>query len=146
MNGEQVVFAIFASQGQAESAVDELLANGFTAGSISVLCPKNKGTRELAIRKSTHIPYGTDHGRYANVPLNGTLGFTDPGEGPLLGALHDALIDLGVPAKWCDGRVVHGKHLLSVLCGTQDEVSRAGGILKLKGASDIACGAPSATY
>ena len=74
MNPENSVFAIYPEENQIEAAVDELMGNGFPKEHISVLCPKNKDTREFATRKGTHTPRGTDKGPYANIPLNGTLG------------------------------------------------------------------------
>jgi hypothetical protein len=145
MNADNSVFAIY-SETQVEDAVNELVANNFAKERISVLCPRNEATREFAARKGTHTPIGTDKGRYANVPLAGTLGILHPAEGPLLGALHDALIDMGVPECWCDRRVVHGKFLLSVLCHGTDEFFRAVGILRFKSAIDISWAVPAEKY
>jgi hypothetical protein len=142
MNPESKVFAIYGEQLYVEDAVKELVANGFAKKSVSALFPKNKDTREFAERKGTHPPKGTKEGPYAEIPLDGTLGFLHPVEGPLQGALHDALIEMGVPSNWCDRRVVHGKFLISVRCKSRDEFFRAAGILKFTGASDISWTSP----
>lgn len=146
MSADNAVFAIYPEENLADGAVDELVTNGFSGEQISVLCPKNEATREFAARKGTHTPIGTDKGPYANIPLAGTLGILHPGEGPLLGALHDALIDMGVPECWCDRRVVHGKFLVSVLCHGPDEFFRAVGILKFTNAVDICWAVPREKY
>ncbi|MGC2739802.1 MAG: hypothetical protein WA274_18065 [Candidatus Acidiferrales bacterium] len=95
MNAENPVFAIYSRETQIEDAVDELVVSGFATDQIAVLYPKNKDTREFAARKGTRPPKGTDKGRYADIPLDGALGLLHPVVGPLLGALHDALIEMG---------------------------------------------------
>jgi hypothetical protein len=146
MERQMAVYAIYPTSKAAEQAADELLANGCAKEDISVLCPKNKNTRDFAAKKGTHAPKGTDHGRYADVPLNGTLGFLKPGEGPLLGALHDALIDMSVPEDWCHHRVVHGKFLISVLTRTHEELLRTLGIFMFTGANDVSWSIPRRKY
>jgi len=132
------VFGIYATAQQAELAVDQLLQSGFNSWNISVLLPDNRTTREFAQKKSTKPPEGTDHGKTASVPLDGTLGFADPGEGPVGGALSGALAGMGVPAEWCDRRVVHGKVLLSAECDTAEQAARISEILKNAGAEEVA--------
>lgn len=134
---DETVFAIFRKEAQAEAAVDELVASGFPREYMAVLCPKNQDTREFAKRKGTRVAKGIDKGPYANIPLDGTLGVRHPEQGPLPGALHEALVDMGVPPVWCDLRVVGGKFLISVQCRSRDEFFRATGILKFTGACDI---------
>jgi hypothetical protein len=146
MNLENSVFAIYPKKHQIDAAVTELLANGFARERICVLCPRNEETADFAARKGTHAPKGTDKGPYADIPLAGTLGFAHPSEGPQLGALHDALIDMGVPSEWCDRRVVHGKFLVSVLCHGRDELFRALGILQFTGALDSSWAEPEQKY
>jgi hypothetical protein len=130
-------FAIYSKEDAIRLVVDELLASGFAKSTISVLHPDNDKTREFAEKKGTHPPKGTDQGRYANVPLAGTWGIRDPGEGPLQGALHDALIEMGVPSDWCDRRVVHGKHLISVVCDNREEIYKTLGLFQYTGACDV---------
>jgi hypothetical protein len=144
MDTERKVFAIYSEELYVEDAVNELCGDGFTKEAVSVLFPENKETREFAERKGTHPPKGTKEGRYADIPLDGKLGFLNWAEGPLQGALHDALIEMGVPSEWCDRRVVHGKFLISVRCKTRDEFFRAVGILKFSGAFDISWTRPPA--
>jgi hypothetical protein len=136
MDKDTKVFAIYNKAADVEHATDELLANGFAGESISVLHPKNADTKEFAERKHTLAPEGTAQGPYSDLPLNGTLGLLDP-YGPQEGALHDALIQMGVPSDWCDRRVVHGKHLISVRCDNKDQFFRAMGLLNFTGASDM---------
>jgi hypothetical protein len=136
MESKQSAFAIYTVDTQVQDATDTLIANGFGKQDVLVLCPKNKDTREFARRNGTHAPWGTDEGQYANIPLKGTWGILKPGRGPQMGALHDALIDMGVPEEWCDRRVVQGKFLIAVRCMNRDELIRALGILKLTGACD----------
>ncbi len=45
---------------------------------------------------------------------------------------------MGVPAEWCDRRVVHGKVLLSAECDTAEQAARISEILKNAGAEDVA--------
>ena|SRR5215471_6308549 len=146
MNPENSAFAIYAKEHEVDAAVDELLANGFAGERISVLCPRNEETRDFAARKSTRPPKGTDKGPYADIPLAGTLGFLHPGKGPLLGALHHALIEMGVPQEWCNQRLVHGKSLISVLCHGRHELFRALGILKFTGSLDNSWAVPAQRY
>jgi hypothetical protein len=80
MNAVNSLFAIYSEETQAEDTVDELVANDFAKKCISVLCPRNEATREFAARKDTHTPIGTDKGRYANIPLGGTLEFSVQGK------------------------------------------------------------------
>ena len=131
------VFGIFPSSQKAELAVDQLLQSGFKGWNISVLHPDNQSTREFAQKKGTRPPEGTTHGKTASVPLDGTLGFLDPGEGPVGGALSGALAAMGVPAEWSDRRVVHGKVLLSAECKSAEQAARTSEILKNTGAEDV---------
>jgi|ERR1700730_3569400 len=131
------VFGIYATKELVEKAVDALVDNGFGSTSIFVLHPKNEDTRNFAHRKRTQIPAGIDAGPAADLPLAGTGGFLDIGNEPRQGALTVALRDMGVPADWCDNRVVEGKLLISVKCDTWDAFFRAIGILRFTSASDI---------
>jgi hypothetical protein len=137
MANENTVFGIYPTVTAVEEAVDELTENGFASGSIFVLHPKNQSTIEFAHRKHTQPPAGTGDGPTADLPLDGTLGFWDVAHGPRQGALHGALVDMGVPREWCDGRVIKGKLLISIKCNTSEEFFRATGILKFTEATDI---------
>jgi len=59
------------------------------------------------------------------------------GEGPIEGALSEALAVMGVPATWSDGRVVHGKVLLSAECAGAAQAQLTSDILMNTGAEDV---------
>jgi hypothetical protein len=131
------VFGIYDTVELVEKAVDTLAGNGFPCESIFVLHPKNEDTRAFARRKKTQVPSGIDAGPAVDLPLAGTGGFLDMANEPRQGALPTALRDMGVPADWSDNRVVEGKLLISIKCGTWEELFRAIGILRFTSASDI---------
>src|SRR5450755_3523631 len=155
------VFGIYKNSGQAESAVDRIVAAGFSHNDISVLLPDIKTSREFAHEKNTKAPEGTTTGGV----IGGTLGLLAgigvlaiPGLGPFIaagpimaslaglgvggavGGLIGALVGMGIPeyeAKRYEGRVKGGGILLSVHCDTANEISRAKDLLKASGAEDI---------
>jgi len=160
------VFGIYKTRGQAEVAVDRILAAGFSNNDISVLLPDNSSTKEFAHEKNTKAPEGATTGVAAGGAVGGTLGLLAgigalaiPGVGPLIaagpimaalagvgvggvvGGLIGALVGMGIPeyeAKRYEGRIKDGGILLSVHCDTSDEISRAKDLLKATGAEDIA--------
>jgi hypothetical protein len=160
------VFGIYKTRGQAEMAVDRVLAAGFSNNDISVLLPDSSSTKEFAHEKNTKAPEGATTGVAAGGAVGGTLGLLAgigalaiPGVGPLIaagpimgalagvgvggvvGGLIGALVGLGIPeyeAKRYEGRIKDGGILLSVHCDTSDEISRAKDLLKATGAEDIA--------
>ncbi len=160
------VFGIYATPSTAESAVDHLLAKGFTNAAISVLLPDDESTRAFAHEKNTKAPEGTTTGVATGGAVGGTLGLLAgigalaiPGVGPLIaagpimgalaglglggtvGGVVGALVGMGIPeyeAKRFEGAVKGGGTLLSVHCDTSDEVSRAKQALTETGAKDIA--------
>jgi hypothetical protein len=160
------VFGIYKTRGQAEMAVDRILAAGFSNNDISVLLPDNSSTKEFAHEKNTKAPEGATTGVAAGGAVGGTLGLLAgigalaiPGVGPLIaagpimgalagvgvggvvGGLIGALVGMGIPeyeAKRYEGRIKDGGILLSVHCDTSDEISRAKDLLKATGAEDIA--------
>lgn len=141
------VFGLYATEELAEQAVDELVdGGGFSRDSITVLFPMNSQSRAFAGRKGTRCPSGTAEGETANLPLDGTWGFSDPGAGPRQGALPKALASMGVPPEWCHGRVKKGNVLVSVECEHYEEVIRATGILVLRDAEDISWSVPAPYY
>jgi hypothetical protein len=159
-------FAIFSTRAAAESAVDRLVAAGFSNQDVSVLMADNDTAREFATEKNTKAPEGTTTGVGVGGVVGGTLGLLAgigalaiPGVGPLIaagpimgalaglgvggavGGLVGALIGLGIPeyeAKRYEGRVKDGGILVSVHCDTSDEISRAKDVLKQAGGEDIA--------
>jgi len=166
------VFGIYPSAGQAERAVDTIIAAGFPSADISVLLADSETTRDFAHTKETKAPEGTTAGVTAGGVIGGTLGvlagigaLAIPGVGPLiaagpimaglaglgvggaLGGLVGALVGMGIPeyeAKRYEGRVKDGGTLLSVHCDTAEQVSRAKDLLRGTGASDIAATGESA--
>jgi hypothetical protein len=160
------VFGIYPSTTAAESAVDRLVAGGFSTEDVSVLMSDVDSTKEFAHEKATKAPEGTAVGVTTGGVVGGTLGLLAgigalaiPGVGPLIaagpimgalagfgvggavGGLVGALVGMGIPeyeAKRYEGRVKDGGVLLSVHCDTSQEITRAKDILKETGADDIA--------
>jgi hypothetical protein len=166
MSGKNTaVFGIYPHHTSVERAVDALKAAGFSNNDISVLFPKNEGTRDFAHEKNTKAPEGASTGAGTGAVLGGGLGWlvgigalAIPGLGPFIaagpimaalagagvggavGGLTGALIGMGIPeyeAKRYEGRVKDGGILLSVHSDTSDEVKRAKAILERTGAQDI---------
>lgn len=159
------VFGIYKTTRQAESAVEALIAAGFSNQDISVLFPDKQTTKEFAHEKNTKAPEGTTTGVVSGGAIGGTLGLlagigalATPGlgpfiaAGPIMGALAGmgaggaiggvvgALVGMGMPeyeAKRYEGRVKDGGVLLSVHCETSEEIDRAKEILKRTGAEDV---------
>ena len=160
------VFGIYATVGQAERAVDALVADNFSNSDVSVLMPDSQSTKDFAHEKNTKAPEGTTTGVAAGGTIGGTLGLLAgigalaiPGVGPFIaagpimgalagagvggavGGLVGALVGMGIPeyeAKRYEGRVKDGGVLLSVHCDTSAEIARAKDVLKRTGAEDIA--------
>ena len=159
-------FAIFPSRTEAELAVNELTAAGFSSQDVSVLMADKSGTRDFATEKNTKAPEGTTTGAGVGGAVGGTLGLLAgigaiaiPGVGPLIaagpimatlaglgvggavGGVVGALIGMGIPeyeAKRYAGRLKDGGILLSVHCDSSEEVSRAKDILKRLGGDEVA--------
>ena len=159
-------FAIFPSRTEAETAVNELTAAGFSSQDVSVLMADRSGTRDFAAEKNTKAPEGTTAGAGVGGTIGGTIGLLAgigaiaiPGVGPLIaagplmatlagvgvggavGGVVGALIGMGIPeyeAKRYEGRVKDGGILVSVHCDTSEEVSRAKDVLKSAGGDDVA--------
>jgi hypothetical protein len=160
------VFGIYSTPLAAETAVDQLVAAGFSDQDVSVLMSDIDATREFAHEKSTKAPEGTAVGVTTGGIVGGAFGLLAgigalaiPGVGPLIaagpimgalaglgvggavGGLVGALVGLGIPeyeAKRYEGRVKDGGVLLSVHCNTSDDIKRAKEILKATSAEDIA--------
>jgi hypothetical protein len=132
------VIGIYQTSQQAEIAVDKLIQAGFQAGDISVLHPDNQSSRDFADKKHTRHPRGTVQGESASAPLEGTLGLADPAQGPIRGALSEALNEMGIPPDWpCVERVLNGDILFSVPCHTLEESGKAIEVLQKTGAENI---------
>ncbi len=160
------VFGIYKTSMHAETAVDRLIAAGFSNNDISVLLPDLQTSKQFAHEKNTKAPEGAATGVTAGGAIGGTLGLLAgigalaiPGVGPIIaagpimgalaglgvggavGGMVGALVGLGIPeyeAKRYEGRVKDGGVLLSVHCDTSDEISRAKKLLEQSGAEDIA--------
>src|ERR1700704_2462876 len=159
------VFGIYSTRHGAEQAAEALVNGGFATGDISVLLPENLGTREIGTEKSTKAPEGATAGAGTGAVLGGALGLLAgigalaiPGVGPLIaagpimatlagagvggaiGGITGALVGMGIPeyeAKRYEGRVKDGGILLSVHCGSSDEVKRAKEIIGRTGGEDV---------
>src|ERR1700750_2632359 len=158
-------FGIYPSNSAAETAVDQLVAAGFSNQDVSVLMADRKGSKDFAAEKNTKAPEGATTGVGVGGAVGGTLGLlagigalaipgggaliaADPimgalaglGVGGAVGGLVGALVGLGIPeyeAKRYEGRVKDGGVLLSVHCNTSNEIDRAKEALKRSGAQDI---------
>ena len=159
-------FGIYPNSAAAESAVDQLIAAGFSNQDVSVLMSDRQGSKDFAAEKNTKAPEGTAAGVGIGGTVGGTLGLLAgigalaiPGVGPLIaagpimgalaglgvggavGGIVGALVGMGIPeyeAKRYEGRVKDGGILVSVHCDSSEEVSRAKDVLKATGADDIA--------
>jgi len=159
------VFGIYQDSIQAERAVDQITAAGFSNNDISVLLSDKQSTKEFAHEKNTKAPEGTATGATTGGIIGGTLGLLAgigaiaiPGVGPFIaagpimatlagvgvggvaGGIVGALVGMGIPeyeAKRYEGRVKNGGVLLSVHCNSSDDVSRAEDLLKRTGAEDV---------
>ena len=167
MSGKNTaVFGLYPNPTAAESAVDRILAGGFSNEDVSVLMSDVEGTKDFAHQKATKAPEGTAVGVTTGGVVGGTIGLLAgigalaiPGVGPLIaagpimgalaglgvggavGGLVGALVGMGIPeyeAKRYEGRLKEGGVLLSVHCDTSNEISRAKNLLKETGADDIA--------
>src|SRR5258708_2084306 len=104
------VFGIYTSSAQAERAVDQIIAAGFSNDDISVLLPDTQSSKEFAHEKNTKAPEGTTTGVTAGGAVGGTLGLLAgigalaiPGVGPLIaaGPIVSSLAGLGVGGAVC---------------------------------------------
>jgi len=168
-------YGIFRTRGQAENAVDRLVAAGFRTEDISVLLPENVGTKDFAHEKNTKAPEGATTGVVAGGVVGGTLGLLAgigalaiPGLGPFIaagpimaalagagaggavGGVVGALVGMGIPeyeAKRYEGRIKEGGILMSVHCDNSDWTKKAKELLEQTGAEDISStGEASADY
>lgn len=158
------VLGIFNTRGEVERAADVLVRAGFASANISLLLPET-GAHSIATEKATKAPEGTATGATTGAVLGGGLGLlvglgalAIPGLGPFIaagpivatlagigaggavGGVAGALIGLGIPeyeAKLYEGRLQKGGILLSVLCDTSEEVTRAKELMRGTGAEDI---------
>lgn len=165
MAKNRVVYGIYRDRSQVEHAIDELRASGFRLEDISVLLPKNAGTKEFAHEKHTKAPEGTAAGATVGGVVGGSLGLlaglgalaipglgpfiaagpimaalTGVGAGGIVGGLVGALAGMGIPeyeAKRYEGLLKKGGILMSVHCDDSDWVSPAKKVMQHTGADDI---------
>jgi hypothetical protein len=161
-----VVFGIFSTKEQVETAVDEMKRDGFRNADISILFPFNEGTKDFALEKGTKAPEGAAAGASSGAVIGGALGWLAgigmlaiPGLGPFIaagpimallsgmgvgaavGGLTGALIGMGIPeyvATRYEGRIKGGCILLSVHADDSAWITKAKNILETTGADDIA--------
>jgi hypothetical protein len=166
-------FGIYSNSATADTAVDQLVAAGFSNDDVSVLMSDIQGSRDFAAEKNTKAPEGATTGVSVGGVVGGTLGLLAgigalaiPGVGPLIaagpimgalaglgvggavGGLVGALVGMGIPeyeAKRYEGRVKEGGILISVHCDSSEEVSEAKQILKATGADDISSSSESSS-
>ena len=158
-------FGLYPTYADLENAVTAFSREGFRETDISVLMPKNVGSKDLITTKSTKAPEGAALGAASGAAVGGALAwFTAigvlaiPGAGPFLaagpivaafagagavgvtGGIAGALIGLGIPefeARRYEGRIRKGGILLSVHCDGHEWAKRAKEILERTGALDI---------
>lgn len=160
------VLGIYASPSIAEAGAEALIAAGFADANISILIPDTDSNRAFAHEKATKAPEGATTGVTTGGVIGGALGvlaglgmLAVPGIGPLLaagpivaglaglgaggavGGLVGALVGMGIPeyeAVRYEGAVKEGGTLISVHCGTDEQIDSAKQILKDTGARDVA--------
>src|SRR5438477_6383042 len=71
----RAVFGIYASQLDAENAVNGLKLAGFRNTDVSILFPENAGTKDLAVEKTTKAPEGTAAGAGSGAVVGGIIGW-----------------------------------------------------------------------
>jgi len=166
MGNNTAVFGIYPNYTSVENGVDALRAAGFRNTDISVLFPKNGGTKDFAHEKGTKAPEGATTGAGTGAVIGGALGWLAgigslaiPGVGPLIaagpivatlagvgaggavGGIAGGLVGMGIPeyeAKRYEGQVKDGGILLSVHCDDSEWTKRAKAILEGTSARDIA--------
>jgi hypothetical protein len=158
-------FGIYSTQAALEEGIQALREANFRREDISVLCPDNEGTKDLAHEKATKAPEGASAGAGTGAVIGGVLGWlvgigaiAIPGIGPfiaagpvmaalagvgaggVIGGITGTLIGLGIPeyeVKRYEGRIRTGGILISVHCDDSDWTSKAKEILQQTGADDV---------
>jgi hypothetical protein len=165
-NKKVSVFGIYSTRTSVENATDSLIKAGFPASDISVLLPESLGgSKDMGTEKATKAPEGAAAGVTTGGVIGGALGvlagvglLAIPGLGPFIaagpimaglaglgvggavGGITGALVGVGIPefeAKRYEGRLKKGGILLSVHCGTAEEIKRGKEIMKSSGAEDV---------
>jgi hypothetical protein len=171
MAANKSVLGIYSTRESLETAVIAFRDAGFEQGAISVLLPKNLGSRELAMQKETKAPEGATAGAGSGAVIGGALGWLAgigalaiPGIGPFIaagplmaalaglgvggavGGFTGALVGMGIPeyeAKRYEGRLTKGGILLSVHCDSSARIDEAKHIMGRTGAEDISSASES---
>lgn len=158
-------FGIYATRAALEEGIEALSEANFRREDISVLCPDNEGSKDLAHEKATKAPEGASAGASTGAVIGGVLGWLAgmgaiaiPGIGPfivagpimaalagvgaggVIGGITGTLIGLGIPeyeAKRYEGRIRSGGILISVHCDDSNWTHKAKVILQETGAEDV---------
>ncbi|MBA3699929.1 MAG: DUF3341 domain-containing protein [Planctomycetes bacterium] len=159
------IYALAATDIQADVIVKALQNAGFRGSDISVLFPDKSNSRDFAHEKNTKAPEGAVAGGVSGGVLGGALGWMAgigllaiPGVGPFIaagpilallggaaigaaaGGLTGSLIGMGIPefeAKRYEGKIREGRILISVHADDGDWTTKAKQVLKDAGAEDI---------
>ena len=166
MAGEQsVVLGIYPQRPAVESALDALRDAGFRNADVSILLPEHVVPKDH-LPEATKAPEGLAAGASSGALIGGAFGWLTgvgalaiPGLGPFIaagpilatlagigvggavGGFSGGLIGLGIPeheAKHYAGRIEQGEILLSVHCGSVEEIRKAEDIMQRTGAESIA--------
>jgi hypothetical protein len=166
MSGKNTaLFGIYPTQAAADAAVDTLRSKGFRNTDISVMFPKNVGSKEFGHEKGSKSAEGAVAGGSTGAAVGGALGWLAgigllviPGVGPFvaagpivaalagmgaggaIGGTTGALIGLGIPeyqAKRYEGRMRNGGILLSVHADDREWIAKGSRILAETGAEHI---------
>ena len=92
-----VVFGIFSTRTQVETAVDAMKREGFRNADISVLFPQNEGTKDFALEKGTKAPEGAAAGATSGAVIGGTAGAAGGTATVAAGGRNEASIPAGSP-------------------------------------------------
>lgn len=149
-------FGLYPTYADLENAIRSFSTEGFRDADISVLMPKNLGSKHLAPAESTKAPEAANDGALSWFTAIGVLAI--PGAGPFLAAgpivaaftgaesvgvtrgIAGALSGLGIlnfEARRLERHIWNGQIFVSVDCECTDCARRAAEILESTGASDV---------
>lgn len=165
MATKQSVVGFVQTRSEAERAILQLIASGFSKADISVVSPDMGAARDLVHQKRSKVPEGAATGAGAGGLVGGTFGalvgigaLAIPGVGPLIaagpllaalsgaavgaavGGVSGALVGLGIPeveAKIYEGHLRSGNVLLAVHVADDDQRKRAMEVLKQANVDEI---------
>lgn len=113
------------------------MRHGFAAGSIAVVCGDSASSRDFAALRHTRLPLLTLDPHGHDVPPDGQWGLLDPECGPQAGWIFSALAEMDIRSKWAEGAVWGGNALLSVDCGSAQEIHKVQELLTNTGAFGV---------